>query len=333
MDKSHAKSGRGLSWSLGILAVGLSICAAKLLADGSTPNGAIELGVDKSLQGKQLFPANDPWNEDISKENLDPNSDRLIASIGLKKPLHPDFGADHNGVPSGIPYVIVAGNEPKVKVDFQYPDESDPGPYPIPPNAPIEGGPQSTGDRHILIVDRDNWKLYELFSAYPPENGKGWKAGSGAIFDLTKVSYGQRPKGWTSSDAAGLPILPGLVRYDEAVEQKRIDHALRFTIVKSRRAFVPPATHFASNKKDPNLPPMGMRVRLKADFDISKFSPTCQVILKALKTYGMIVADNGSDWFVSGSPDPRWNDDELHALTKVKGADFEVVKMGEMTTQ
>ena len=216
---------------------------------------------------------------------------------------------------------------------FEYPDESDPGPYPIPPDAPIEGGPKSDGDRHVLILDRDNWMLYELFSSRPQDGGKSWKAGSGAIFDLKKSSFGQRPKGWTSSDAAGLAVLPGLVRHDEVVEQKEIRHAIRFTIVKSRRAFVPPASHYASSKTDPNLPPMGMRVRLKAGYDISKFPPNCQVILRALKTYGMIVADNGGDWFITGAPDPNWDDDELHHLTQVKGADFEVVKMEAMTTR
>jgi hypothetical protein len=342
-DKIYSESGdfmerpnttRHARWiSAGTAAATLFFCVGKLAVGGSAATSVIESGVGKSLQGRLVFPAADPWNKDISKEPLDPDSDRLIASIGLKRPLHPDFGADHDGVPSGIAYVIVGGDAPKVKVDFQYAGESDPGPYPIPPDAPIEGGLKSTGDRHILIIDRDHWKLYELFSSYPPAAGKGWRAGSGAIFDLTKTSDNQRPKGWTSADAAGLPIFPGLVRYDEAAERKEIKHALRFTIVKSRKAYVPPATHFASDKKDSNLPPMGMRVRLKAGYDIARFSPTCQAILKALKIYGMIVADNGSDWFVSGSPDPRWNDDDLHALTKVKGADFEVVKMGEITTK
>ncbi|HZL34975.1 MAG TPA: hypothetical protein VFC78_06680 [Tepidisphaeraceae bacterium] len=292
-----------------------------------------ELGADTSLHGKQVFPADDPWNQDVSQDPLDPHSDKLIASIGLGKPLHPDFGSEYQGAPMGIPYVIVAGNQRKVKVAFEYRGESDPGPYPIPPDAPIEGGPKSDGDRHVLIIDRDNWILYELFSVQPPANGKGWKAGSGAVWDLKKVSFGQRPKGATSADAAGLPIFPGLVRYDEVAEQKEIRHALRFTIVKSRRAYVPPATHYASKRTDPNLPPMGMRVRLKAGYDLSGFSPNCQVILKALKKYGMIVADNGSDWFLSGDHDSRWDNEEMHTLTKVKGADFEVLKMGPVTTR
>jgi hypothetical protein len=243
--------------------------------------------------------------------------------------LHPDFGTVYNGAPSGIPYVVVAGTQPKVPIRFEYPGESDPGPYPVPPDAPIEGGPQSKGDRHVLVVDRDNGKLYELFSSYP--EGGGWRAGSGAIFDLN--SNRMRPAGWTSADAAGLPILPGLARYDEACIHKAIRHALRFTIVHSRRAYVYPATHFASSKTDPNLPPMGMRVRLRADYDISNFPQSARVILTALKKYGMIVADNGGDWFVSGAPDSRWNDDELETLKRVKGKDFEVVKMGTLVTK
>jgi hypothetical protein len=309
-------------WAAVLVIAAVALAAAK-----------IELGVDQSLQGRQVFPADDPWNIDVSHEPIDPNSAALIASIGLNKPLHPDFGTTYDGAPNGIPYVIVGRNQPRVPIKAEYKDESEPGPFPIPPDAPIEGGPKGTGDRHVLIIDRDNWMLYELFAAYPRDNGKWWKVGSAAKWDLKKISHGQRPMGWTSADAAGLPIFPGLVRYDEVVEQKEIHHALRFTIVRSRHAYVAPATHFASNKYGENLPPMGMRVRLKTNFDISQFPPNCQVILKALKKYGMIVADNGSDWYLSGAPDPRWNDDELHTLTRVKGADFEVVKLGLMTTR
>lgn len=289
----------------------------------------VKLGVGASLGGKRVFPADNPWNQDISRLPVDSNSDALIASIGLDKPLHPDFGTVYNGAPSGIPYIVVAGSQPKVPIHFEYADESDPGPYPVPPNAPIEGGPNGDGDRHILVIDRDAWKLYELFSVH--RDGKGWKAGSGAIFDLNANTL--RPAGWTSADAAGLPIFPGLARYDEVMEQKAIRHALRFTCVKSRRAYVAPARHFASSSNDANLPPMGMRVRLKASVDISGFPPPAQVILKALKKYGMLLADNGSDWFVSGAPDPRWNDEELNTLKRIKGRDFEVVKMGELVTR
>ena len=315
-----------LAWARFNDGIGVAI-AQKADKKDDDPN-PVKLGPNAAI-GKRLLPDDNPWNQDISKEPVDPNSANLVASIGLDRPLHPDFGTVYAGAPNGIPYVVVSGSQAKVAVEFNYADESDPGPYPVPPDAPIEGGPKSKGDRHILMLDRDNWKLYELFSAYPKDNG--WKAGSGAIFDLTSNKL--RPAGWTSADAAGLPILPGLVRYDEAVEKKAIDHALRFTVVKSRRGYVAPATHFASPHKDPNLPPMGMRVRLKADFDMSKFPPECQVILRALQKYGMFVADNGGNWFLSGAPDPRWNDDNLRALKRVKGRDFEVVKMGTVVTK
>lgn len=281
-----------------------------------------------NLDGVQLFPADNPWNQDISALPVHPNSDAFIASIGAGTGLHPDFGTVWDGAPNGIPYVVVPGNTPKVPVNFEYADESDPGPYPIPEDPPIEGGPDSDGDRHILIVDRDNLKLYELYNAWP-RNGH-WDAGSGAIFDLT--SNALRPDFWTSADAAGLPILPGLVRYDEAVEKGQIRHALRFTAARTRRAFIHPATHFASSSNDPNLPPMGLRVRLKAGFDISGFPAEVQVILRALKSYGMFLADNGSNWFISGAPDPRWDDEALSALRQVEGSNFEAVYTGEAIT-
>jgi hypothetical protein len=290
---------------------------------GSSKPGQPDLGVNASLRGKRPFPADNPWNRPVEREPVDPASAALIASIGAERPLHADFGANWNGGPFGIPYVVVSGDTPTVPVKFEYADESDPGPYPIPPDAPIEGGPKADGDRHILVIDRDRWKLYELFSAYP--QGKGYRAGSGAIFDLG--SNRERPAGWTCADAAGLPIFPGLVRYDEVAELKEIRHALRFTVRRSRRAYVPPARHFASRSDDPALPPMGMRVRLRAGYDVSRFPPQAQVILKALKTYGMILADNGSDWYVSGAPDRRWNDDDLGSLRRVRGADLEVVRM------
>jgi len=281
-----------------------------------------------SINGRQLFPPDDPWNTDISKEPVDPNSNVLIASIGADKSLHPDFGTTYNGAPWGVPYVFVPGNQPKVRVKFKYADESDSGPYPIPPNPPIEGGPNSDGDRHILIIDKDNWILYELYRAFPGPDGK-WTANAGAIFNMKKKSP-QRPIGWTSADAAGLPVMAGLVRYDEIVEQGKLTHALRFTARRTRRAFVSPASHFASRSQDPSLPPMGMRVRLKADYDISRFPPQAQVILQGLKTYGMILADNGGPWFISGAPDPRWNDAWLDTLKRVHGSDFEVVRMGKI---
>lgn len=293
---------------------------------GQSRGGSLpDLGVNASLRGKQVLPVDNVWNTPVDQLPLDPNSARYVASIGENAPFHPDWG---NNPKWGIPYVVVSGTQPRVPVQFNYADESDQAPYPIPPNPPIEGGNESDGDRHILMVDRDNWKLYELFSVRL-KNGQ-WTAGSGAIFDLN--SNALRPAGWTSADAAGLPIFPGLVRADEVFEQKEIRHALRFTCRATRRAYVFPARHWASRSSDPNLPPMGMRVRLKADYDISRFAPNMQVILRALKKYGMILADNGSDWFVSGSHDPRWNDDELNSLKRLKGRDFEVVQMGNVTS-
>lgn len=289
-----------------------------------------DLDANASLHGNRPFPSDNPWNQRVDSEPVDPNSATLIASIGLTTGLHADFGANWNGGPFGIPYVVVQGSQAKVPVAFDYDDESDPGPYPVPPNAPIEGGANSDGDRHVIVIDRDNWKLYEMFYSFPQANGS-WHAGSGAIFDMK--SNALRPAGWTSADAAGLPIFPGLVRYDEVVEQKAIRHALRFTASRTRKAYVYPARHFASSDTSTSRPPMGMRVRLKASFSTAGYSPNVQVILKALKEYGMMLADNGSNWYISGAPDARWNDDELSALRNVKGSDFEVVKMGTVVTQ
>lgn len=283
-----------------------------------------------SLQGRRPFPSDNEWNRDVSGDPVDPSSNALIASCGATRPLHPDFGTVWNGAPNGIPYIIVRGQQPRVPVSFQYASESDPGPYPVPANAPIEGGPNASGDRHVLVVDWDGWHLYEMFAAYPQNGGQSWTAGSGATFDLS--SNALRPAGWTSADAAGLPIFPGLVRYDEVAEQGVIRHALRFTCPTTRRAYVHPARHWASSRTDPTLPPMGMRVRLKASTDISGFSPRVQVILRALKTYGMFLADNGSAFFLSGAPDPRWSDDELRQLRQIVGGDFEVVRMGTVVT-
>jgi len=263
----------------------------------------------------------------VDTAQVDPASDALIAGIGLGGSLHPDWGTTESYW--GMPYVVVSGDTPKVPVAFEYADESDPGPYPIPANPPIEGGASSSGDRHILIIDRDNWVLYELFAAYPPGDGQGWRAGSGAIFDLN--SNALRPAGWTSADAAGLPIFPGLVRYDEVLAGE-IRHALRFTVSRSRRAYVHPARHWASSSTDPSLPPMGMRVRLKAGFDTSGYPHDARVILDALKRYGMIVADNGSNWYISGVSDPRWDPAIFDAFRSVHGSDFEVVRMGTIVT-
>ena len=288
-------------------------------------NGSGDLG------GRAIFPAGDAWRTDISGAPRDANSDSLIASCGAAKGLHPDFGTVYAGAPNGIPYVVVHGTQARVPVSFYYGNESDPGPYPVPPHAPIEGGASSTGDRHVLVIDADNWKLYEMFDAHPVSGGASWTGGSGAIFDMTTGTV--RPAGWTSADAAGLPILPGLVRYDEVAIHHAIEHALRFSCARTRKAYIPPARHSAGSQTSANFGPMGMRVRLKQSVDISGFSASNQVILKALKKYGMFLADNGSDMFLSGAPDPRWSDDDLHNLTKVHGSDFEVVQMSGMVTR
>ena len=308
-------------------------CAAAPTAGGGGPNGGggPGLGPNASLEGRRPFPADNPWNTPVDQDPVDPNSDTLIASIGLTRGLHPDFGANYNGGPFRIPYIVVGGTTPAVSVTFDYADESDPGPYPIPADAPIEGGVASGGDRHVLVIDRDHWKLYELFAAYPIAGSPNWTAGSGAIFDLGSDAL--RTAGWTSADAAGLPIFPGLVRYDEVVEQGAILHALRFTVSHTRHGYVYPARHYASSDTNSFVPPMGMLVRLKSSYDISGYPASARVILQALKTYGMIVADNGSDWFISGAPDPRWNDTELNTLKQVPGSNFEVVRMGTVVTQ
>ena len=288
------------------------------------------LGPGANLNGLPIFPADNPWNLDVSRLPVDKSSGAILGRVGLDKALHPAFGNFYEGVPNGIPYVVVAGSQERVPVRFDYPDESDPGPYPIPIDAPIEGSPGGKGDRHVLVIDRDNRKLYELFEARPDPGGKGWSAGSGAVFDL--ASNKSRPAGWTSADAAGLPIFPGLVRYEEAAIAGVIRHAFRFTVTRTRRAYVRPARHFASANRDANLAPMGMRVRLKGSFAIDRLPPQARAIALALKTYGMILADNGGDWFLTGSPDPRWDDDDLASLKRIKVRDFEVVAMGEVVT-
>lgn len=293
---------------------------------------AASLGAGAALNGALPFPADNPWNLDISNAPVDPRSDALIASIGLDTGLHPDFGAGlYNGAPIGIPYVVVAGNQPRVAMHWTaYGDESDPGPYPVPGNAPIEGGPGATGDRHVLVIDRDNQRLYELGRAFPNPDGS-WNADCGALFhlDSNTVRPGGQP-GWTSADAAGLPIFPGLARYEEAARGPGgVRHALRFTVVNSRKAYVPPATHWASSSTDVNRPPMGMRVRLKSSYVIpASFSVETRALLTAMQVHGMIVADNGSNWYVGGAPDERWNNDALNReFAQVHGRDFEVVRM------
>jgi hypothetical protein len=270
-----------------------------------------------------IFPASSQWNLPVDKLPVARDSGALVRSIGAGSPVHADFGSGlYQGAPIGIPYTTVSGGQPKVRVRFQYADESDRGPYPIPLRVPIEGGRGSNGDRHAIIVDRTHCKLYELYALYPPSGGHGWIAGSGAIWSLR--SNRLRPRTWTSADAAGLPILPGLARYDD-VRRGSIDHALRFTVPDTRRAFIYPARHYASDSNDPSLPAMGQRFRLKRSFDTSGFPRQARIVLQALKRYGMIVADNGSPWYISGAPARGWNNEDLHTLGRVKGSDFEAV--------
>jgi hypothetical protein len=299
--------------------------------------GPVALGPGASLGGARMFPDDNPWNQDVSAEAVDPQSAAILARMGTGTKLHADFGTTWEGAPIGIPYVVVGPDQAPAAINFTaYGDESDPGPYPVPAGAPIEGGPSGDGDRHVLAVQCSATTanhlggLFELFVAQPQSNGS-WNADSGAKFDPN--SNALRPAGWTSADAAGLPIFPGLVRYDEAVEQAEIRHALRFTVSKSRKGYVAPARHFASSQADADLPPMGMRMRLKASFDVSTYPAPVQVVLKALKQYGMLLADNGSSGYISGSHDMRWNDEELSSLGKVTFNDFDVVKMGTIVTE
>jgi hypothetical protein len=270
-----------------------------------------------AIAGCPLFPASSHWNQRVDRLPVDPRSDAIVRSIGVGDTVHPDFGSGlYEGRPIGIPVNVVPRTQRKQRVRFEYASESDRGPYPIPSRPRIEGG----SDRHILMVQRGTCRLYELFAA--ARSGGGWQAGSGAIFDLR--SNRLRPAGWTSADAAGLPILPGLARYEE-VARGAIDHALRFTVSRSRRAYLYPARHFASSLTDPDLPAMGQRVRLKRGVRAASFPRQARVVVRALQRYGMIVADNGSDWYVSGAPHPRWDNDQLRTLKRLRGADFEVV--------
>lgn len=285
-----------------------------------TPDNAAVYKANSSptIAGCQVFPADNPWNRDISQEPIDVNTDKYIASINKGgKFLNPNFGSK---VKYGITYIIVDSTQPKVPVQFEYVDESDPDPYPIPPNPPI----QVNSDSQLVILEKDNCMLYELYNPQYTED-VGWSATAGAIFDLK--SNALRPDCWTSADGAGLAILPGLVRYDEVASGK-IQHALRFSVSQTQRAFIHPATHFASRFKNPNLPPMGLRLRLKANFDTSKYTGHARVILNALKKYGLIVAENGTSWNITGAPDRRWNDDDLNQLKQVPGSAFEVVATG-----
>jgi hypothetical protein len=282
------------------------------------------------LAGCPVFPASSVWSARVDRLPVAADSARLIASIGVADHVHADFGNGlYDGSRIGIPYVVVHGKTtPSSRVTFDYADESDKRPYPIPASVPIEGAPAhaDAGDRHALIVDRDACRLYELYALR--RSGGRWAAGSGAVFDLR--SNRLRPLGWTSADAAGLPILPGLARWDGDAATGRIDHALRFTVERTRRAYIYPARHYASSSTDPSLPPMGLRVRLKADVDIAKLPRQARIVAQAMKRYGLILADNGSNWYVSGAPSPHWSNVELHALGSLGGSDFEVVDTSKL---
>lgn len=299
-----------------ILIYTAALFSLTFLADGQAP----------TIGNCTVLPADNIWNTRIDQLPVHPSSSTWVNTIGASSPLHPDFGSGlYNGAPMGIPYVTVPGTQTKYPATFTYQSESDPGPYAIPLNAPIEGGSSSTGDRHVIAVDTDNCILYEIYAAYP--QAASWQGGSGAIFNL--LSDELRPASWTSADAAGLPIFPGLVRYDEIVAGE-IRHAIRFTVPQTQKAYVWPARHYASSLTGSQYPPMGARFRLKASFNISSFSATNQIILKALQTYGMMLADNGSSWFISGATDSRWNNDDLHVLTTIDGSNFEAVDVSPL---
>jgi hypothetical protein len=315
---------RRLALTLIVLLTGACATLALLpsLAPASAKTTAIRTssGTGPHEGSCPIFPKSNSINQDISHAPVDPNSAAYIASIGLTGHLHPDFGTN----PSyGIPYTVVGPHQPKVPIKFtEYGKESNPGPYPIPANAPVEGAGEA-GDRHVLVLQEGSCKLYELYNAQ--RTGAGWEAGSGAVFNLR--SNALRPNGWTSADAAGLPIFPLLVRYPE-VRAGQIDHALRVTVQRTQAGFIHPATHLASSSSDPDLPPMGLRLRLKASYSLAGYHGESLIILRALKRYGLIVADNGSSWYLTGAPDPRWNDADLEQLKQVPGSAFEAVQTG-----
>jgi hypothetical protein len=290
---------------------------------GTPPTTDSAAGPGPMLGACPIFPADNFWNVRVDDLPVNPSSDAWIDTIGRDEGLHMDFGSGTwDGGPIGIPYNVVAGNStPKFTFDFYYPDESDAGPYPIPSNPNIEWG----SDHHILVVDSDTCHLYEIYDA-GYENGN-WSGGSGAIWDLN--SNALRPMDWTSADAAGLPILPGLARYDE-IAAGEIKHALRFT-AEDTNGYIWPARHLTSDEDAPDVPPLGARFRLKASFDVSGYPPEMQILLQAMKTYGIVLADNGSNWFITGAPDERWDNDLLHLLDDITGEDFEAVDTSVMT--
>ncbi len=321
MWRCWSELGRALAARWASAAAGLILLAslsASPAAVAAATGGASGAGPHE--YGCPIFPASNPLNEEVANAPVDPDSAQYVASIGVTAHLHPDFGRD----PAyGIPYAVVARTQRKVPIDFtEYAEESEPGPYPVPLNAPVEGAGEE-GDRHVLVLQRGTCRLYELYAAQ--RSGAGWRASNGAVFDLR--SNALRPEGWTSADAAGLPILPLLARYPE-VAAGAIDHALRVTVPRTQRGYIHPATHFASSNSDASLPPMGLRLRLKADYSLAGFSGQALVIMRALKRYGLIVADNGSPWYITGAPSPSWDEASLEELKRVPGSAFEAVRSG-----
>ena len=299
-----------------LAAVALAAAASAL---ASSP---VQDRLGRGTGGCPVFPASSAWHEKVANLPLSPLSSQYVASIGASTDLHPDFGHERS---YGIPYTIVPADQPKVKVHFTaYGDQSDPGPYPIPPGAPVEGGQNASGDRHVIVLQKGTCMLYELWDAHPNADGS-WDAGSGAVFNLRADKL--RPNGWTSADATGLSIFAGLIRYDE-IKRGQINHAIRFTAPTTQAGFIHPATHFASSSTNPALPPMGLRLRLEASYPIARFPRTDRIILQAMKTYGLILADNGSPWYFQGATDPRWNDNVLDLLKSVPGSAFQAVETG-----
>ena len=315
----YARRGRLLA-AVAVALASSVVAGASALAQARSAAGPRRTGPHE--YSCPIFPQNNPLNQEIAHAPVAPNSAAYIVSIGLTGHLHPDFGTN----PSyGIPFTVVGPRQPKVPIKFtEYGEESNPGPYPIPANAPVEGAGEE-GDRHVLVLQEGSCKLYELYNAQRASNG--WEAGSGAVFDLR--SNALRPNGWTSADAAGLPIFPLLVRYPE-VQAGHIYHALRVTVQRTQAGFIHPATHFASSSTDPALPPMGLRLRLKASYSLAGFHGESLIILRALKRYGLIVADNGSSWYITGAPDPRWRDEDLEQIKQVPGSAFEAVRTGSI---
>lgn len=312
----------------GTLTAESSVDKGMVAPSATVPDSVPVVGNGPTLAGCPIFPSDHIWNTRIDTLPVDPHSDDYMRSMGHDTTLHPDFGSgEWDGGPIGIPYTVTSsGAVSPAVISFYYPDDSDPGTYFIPPDPQIEGGPNADGDRHILLIDTAICTLSEIYDAYP--DGAGWEAGSGAVWDLN--GYELRPEEWTSADAAGLPILPGLVRYEE-IAAGEIRHAIRFTVEETQQAYIWPARHHASDITDPSVPPMGQRFRLRADFDVTIYPHDVQVILIAMQRYGLMLADNGSDWFISGAPDPRWNDEELvEAFNTIQGSDFEAVDVSSL---